>query len=84
MHPCLNLDEILRLLAHILVESGAMATAVALALCCKSFEEPMLDELWGTQDRLTPLLESFPRDVWKGKGRTFVSPTEAFSPHPVI
>jgi len=74
MHPCLGVDEILRLLARALVASGANTTTVALARCCKTFEEPMLDELWRTQDRLTPLLECFPRDVWEGKGQTFVSP----------
>ena len=74
MHPCLNVDEILRLLAHVLVASGAKTTAGALASCRKTFEEPMLDELWRTQDRLIPLLKCFPRDIWMGEGRTFVSP----------
>jgi len=73
MHPCLAVDEILRLLARILAASKANTTAVALACCCKTFEEPMLDELWRTQDRLTPLLKCFPRYVWMEEGRTFVS-----------
>jgi hypothetical protein len=63
-HPCLNVDEILRTVASELVESGAKATAVALARCCKNFEEPVLDPLWETQERLLPLLKSFPGDVW--------------------
>ena len=64
MHPCLNVDEILRLLACELVKSEAKATAVSLACCCKGFEDPMLDALWATQGSLLPLLKSFPGDVW--------------------
>ena len=66
MHPCLSVDEILRLLASELVASEAKATAVALASCCKSFEDPVLDALWEAQDRLVPLLKCFPQDVWEG------------------
>ena len=76
MHPCLNIDEILRLLVRELVVSGAKATAVALACCCKNFEEPALDVLWETQSRLTPLLKCFPRDIWK-KDRKIVSQLRA-------
>ena len=72
MHVCLNVDEILRLLAYELVASEAKATAVALACCCKNFEDPALDALWGTQDRFLPLFKSFPGDVWNG-GRHHVS-----------
>ena len=65
MHPCLSVDEILRLLASELVASEAKTTAVALASCCKSFEDPVLDALWETQARLVPLLKCFPQDVWE-------------------
>ena len=78
MHPCLNVDEILRLLACELVGSEANATAVSLARCCKSFEHPVLDSLWGTQDELLPLLKSLPADVWKVEAGQFVSPPTAF------
>lgn len=78
MHPCLNVDEIFRLFAHELVSSEAKATAVALACCCKSFEEPVLDALWERQDRLTPLLKCFPRDVWREEYDRFVSLAAAF------
>jgi len=64
MHPCLNVDEIVRLIACELVASEAKATAVALACCCKSFEDPVLDTLWKTQEFLTLLLGSLPGDVW--------------------
>ena len=64
MHACLNVDEIIRLIVHQLVRSRAKATAVALACCCKNFEDPVLDVLWETQDGLLPLLKSLPVDVW--------------------
>jgi len=73
MHPCLNVDEILRLLACQLVASEGSATALSLARCCKSFEDPALDALWGTQDQLVPLLKSLPGDVWKVEAGRFVS-----------
>ena len=52
MHACLNVDEIVRLIAHELVASGGEASAVGLACCCKSFEDPALDALWATQGEL--------------------------------
>ena len=64
MHPCLNVDEILRIIARELVASGGKATAVSLACCCKSFEDPALDALWARQELLLPLLKSLPGDVW--------------------
>ena len=64
MHPCLNVDEIVRLMAHELVASEAKATATALARCHKGFEDPVLDTLWKTQNELFPLLASLPSDVW--------------------
>ena len=73
MHPCLNVDEILSLFARELVASEAKATAAALARCCRSFEEPVLDALWEAQERLTPLLKCIPRDVWEEEDGEFVS-----------
>jgi len=73
MHPSLGVDEILRLIIRQLVASEAEATAVSLARCCKSFEDPVLDALWETQDRLTPLLKCFPQQVWKEEDGSFVS-----------
>jgi len=74
MHACLNVDEILRLIACELVASEGQATAVALACCCKSFEDPVLDALWETQYRLTPLLKSLPGDIWDGGECTVSTP----------
>jgi len=73
MHTCLSVDEIIRLLACELVASEAKATAVALACCCKSLEDPVLDALWRMQTRLYPLLETFPESVWDKAVQTFVS-----------
>ena len=72
MHLCLNVDEILRIIARELVESKK-ATALSLACCCKSLEDPMLEALWETQDELPPLLESLPEDVWNVETDRFVS-----------
>ena len=74
-HACLNVDEILRHLACELVASGGKGAAVALACCCKNFEDPVLDALWETQDQLRPLLKSFPADVWNDEDSVSASPT---------
>ena len=63
MHRCLCIDEIVRLITHELIASRRHATSVALACCCKSFEDPVLDVLWQTQWALVPLLKTLPRDV---------------------
>ena len=72
MHACPNVDEILRFIANELVESGLRRTAVALACCCRAFEDPVLDVLWETKHHLMDLLGTFPRDIW-GPGRPKVS-----------
>ena len=78
MHPCLNVDEILRLIAHELVASGGKGTAVGLACCRKGFGDPVLDVLWETQDQLLPLLETFPGDVWDEDECTVSTPKTRF------
>ena len=65
MHACLNVDEIVRLIAHELVVSSGERSAVSLACCRKSFEDPVLDALWAEQDMILPLFKSFPCDIWK-------------------
>ena len=75
MHACLNVDEIVRLIARELARPGAKADAVALACCRKSFEDPVLDTLWEIQNRLLPLFKSFPEDVWDEGGRPVSAPT---------
>jgi len=68
MHACLNVDEIVRFVAHELVVSSGERSAVSLACCRKSFEDPVLGTLWAEQDVLLPLLKSLPCDVWKEGG----------------
>ena len=77
MHACLNVIEIVRLVACELVASRGGASAVVLACCCKSFEDPVLDALWATQDGLLPLLKSFPEDVWNEGGCTVSALTKS-------
>jgi len=80
MDACLSVDEIVRLIAYELVGSRAKATAVALACCRKTFEDPVLDALWETQEKLLPLLKSLPGDVWNESGCTVSGSTTRF-PH---
>ena len=81
MHPCLNVDEIIRLIAFELVTSQAKATAVSFACNSKNFEDPVLDTLWETQDELLPLLKSLPIDIWLGRTKCTVSvPTTRILP----
>ena len=75
MHPCLNVDEIIRHIACELVASKAGATTVALARSCKAIEDPVLDVLWGTQERLQLLLGTLPGDIWNEPECTASAPT---------
>ena len=68
MHPCLNTDEIVRLIACELVASKSKATAVALVCSHKAFQDPVLDALWETQEKLLPLFKTLPGDVWNKGG----------------
>ena len=75
MHTCLNADKIVRLIACELVASGAKGTAVALARCRKNHEDPVLDVLWETQEKLLPLFKSLPGDVWEEDRYIVSAPT---------
>ena len=68
MHPCLCVDEIVRLITSELVAARKHATTVALACCQKDFEDPVLDVLWETQCRLILLLKTLPGGVWGPDG----------------
>ena len=78
MHTCLNVDEIVRLIAGELVASEAKVTAVTFACCRKGYEDPVLDALWKTQRELLPLLKSLPGGVWNDVGCTVSAPTTHF------
>ena len=75
MHRCLNVDEIVRLIACELIASGRKATAVCLACCCKGFEDPVLDALWATQSDLPTLFKCYPGDIWNEGGYAVSTPT---------
>ena len=64
MHPCLHVDEIVRLITCGLIDAEEYATTVALACCNKTFEDPVLDVLWESQHQLIPLLNTLPWDIW--------------------
>ena len=72
MHPCLNVDEIVRIIARELVALEGKKTAVSLACCRKNFEDPALDALWEMQDQLSLLLKTFPGGVWEENDGKFV------------
>lgn len=70
MHRCLEIAEIL----HIILEKipiygyGSRHNLLSLAFVSKAFHEPALDLLWELQDSLSPLIKTFPADVWKEEG----------------
>ena len=82
MHPCLHVDEILRLITRELLDPEDQATAVALACCCKSFEDPVLDVLWEVQTRLFHLVKSLPGVLWV-EGRWAVSAPTTYTTFPL-
>ena len=67
------MDKIIRFLASGLVASEWRATAVALACCCRKFEDPTLDALWREQSQLSPLLNTFPEGIWDEASNNLVS-----------
>ena len=68
MHPCLYLDEIVRLIAHELIAAKREATAVALACCCKPLQDPVLDVLWDAHPHFFKLLKILPENIWSSAG----------------
>lgn len=63
-HRVLGIDEILRDVAACVVDTHR-PTAVSLACCTKSFEEPALHELWETQKEFSTLIKALPPDCWE-------------------
>jgi len=74
-HRCWGLDEIVRAIAESLVSDNARASAVSLASCSKSLEEPALGEVWRSLSSLAPLVKSFPPEVWEVKDEKLASIT---------
>lgn len=78
-HRCWGLDEIVRAIAANLVLDKAKTSAVSLASCSKSLEEPALGEVWRSLSSLAPLVKCFPPEVWETRDEKLVS----VSTHPV-
>ena len=63
-HSYWGLPEIVRAIAANLVSDKAKGSAVALASCCKSLEEPALGEVWRSLSNLAPLVTCYPLEIW--------------------
>jgi len=74
-HRCWTLDEIVRAITANLVSDRARASAVALASCSKSVEEPALGEVWKSLSSLAPLVKCFPPEIWEVKDGKLASTT---------
>ena len=67
-HRALGIDEILREIIAWVVDAHP-PTAVSLACCTKSFEEPALRALWKIQKELPNLIKALPPDCWEVRPR---------------
>ena len=68
-HRCWAVNDIVSLIIENLVRDNGRASAVALANCSKSLEEPALREVWRMLDSLVPLVKCFPPEVWEIRGK---------------
>jgi long-subunit acyl-CoA synthetase (AMP-forming) len=57
--------EIVGEIASILVYDRQRKSAVALAMCSKSLEDPALAKVWRNLSSLSPLVRCFPPDIWE-------------------
>ena len=65
MHEALLVDEIVRRIAEHLFDSNDKSSSLALALCCRSLNDPLLDVLWKSQTDLVTLFKVLPPDLWE-------------------
>ncbi|EKM53836.1 uncharacterized protein PHACADRAFT_260380 [Phanerochaete carnosa HHB-10118-sp] len=66
MHPLVAIDEIFQV---ILVNINERITLRCLALSCRAFYDPAMDELWADLEGLQPLVKCLPSHmVKKAKG----------------
>ena len=63
-HRVLEVDEILREITASVADIDP-PTAVSLACCAKSFEQPALSALWKSQKELPTLIKTLPPDSWE-------------------
>lgn len=60
MHPIVAIDEIFQIL---LTSVGDQVTLLSLALSCRAFYEPAMDDLWYQLEGMRPLIELLPEDA---------------------
>jgi len=77
-HRCWSFDEIVRAIAANLVADRAKASAVALASCSKSLQQPALGEVWRSLCSLAPLVLCFPPKIWKVRENKLASINNGF------
>lgn len=66
MHPCLAIPEIFSLICkEIGQQSFRSGDLASLARTCRAWTEIALDSLWYQIDRIDPLIECMPRDLWE-------------------
>ena len=68
MHRCLQVDEILEVIASCLFHKDKHGLA-NMALACRTFYEPALNQYWCEVDSLSRLLECLPEDICKVERR---------------
>ncbi|KAJ7151237.1 hypothetical protein C8R46DRAFT_1358121 [Mycena filopes] len=61
MHPCLQTDDIVRLICA----EATYGSLAALACTARTFHPHALDFLWQSQSSIKPLLQCFPSDLWE-------------------
>lgn len=74
MHHCFTIYEIVIHICEELVYRGngnghlaqysSYGTIAALAVTCKTIQDPALNILWSTHESLIPLLRCMPTDLW--------------------
>jgi hypothetical protein len=63
MHHCLEIQEILRVILRSLHDDDRFASIASLAVTCRAFHEPALDQLWQTI-KFHYLAWCLPTDLW--------------------
>ena len=72
-HHCLSIPEVLRLAFGGLAKKKDL---LAVALTCRAFLEPALDNIWREITLFDPLLACLPQDLWEYREETFELPVQ--------
>ena len=68
MHRCFEVLEILNhILDFVLQSEGGQKSLAALAISCRTFQDPALDVLWRRLPCIGPLVRCLPSDAWEVK-----------------